>query len=624
MRTGSWLLKTVVVLALFTSSSLSYAQFGTFPLLNGGRNGTRFSQGAISQQGYYPNSSQNTAQQVSVVEAGRPNTAQHENAVVNSGNQNYGVSVQNAPATRRPGRNASSQHISNFKYQNNNMKLVRSGGRYDFIRLLTPEQVEKLEASEDCFYVVVPRRNFINAIPVSQEDSAGGREEAPVTSQDKRLASGSISQDEKAKRGRTVPGPFNKTVALQDTDEYVVFTLTGLEKDEQNLLRDAKNGRWDFADLLGAALIAEGLTTRESRAHYRSRFETLLAALKPRVAGLDDRLMKTQIVYDFLHKYALVGKYNLNCSSIASSLDSGVFNCVSATVLFNCFASNIGLDVVALETTGHAKSRVKYEDCYLDIETTCASWDRLPESICPYARSKNNLNDEETGKNVVATTEGPTAQLADNIDADSSVSVEQPRVSTGKVSFKPVVFDEDRPKMTTASSTRIVKMDDTDDSVSQSDVSVAGSTTFELDDEAPLGYSFTKNRRPMFEISDVELVATIYYNVGIDHYQSEDYEGAISSYIKAVQLAPNNQTMLGNLKATLNNWAIDIAMKEKKYEDAIRITELGLMLDPDFNEFNMNLPVFFHDWIEYLGKDNKWDEVRRVQEEYWKRFPKEN
>ena len=125
----------------------------------------------------------------------------------------------------------------------------------------------------------------------------------------------------------------------------------------------------------------------------------------------------------------------------------------------------------------------------------------------------------------------------------------------------------------------------------------------------------------MREISDVELVATIYYNVGVDYSQAGDYERSIASYIKAVQLAPENKTILGNLKATINNWAIDVAMKDKDYETAILLTDLGLRIDPDFREFNLNLPIFYHDWIELLVKAKKWDDVERVQNEYRKRFP---
>ena len=127
----------------------------------------------------------------------------------------------------------------------------------------------------------------------------------------------------------------------------------------------------------------------------------------------------------------------------------------------------------------------------------------------------------------------------------------------------------------------------------------------------------------MREITDVELVATIYYNVGVDYYQSGDYESAVASYIKAAHLAPSNATILGNLKATLNNWAIDAATKYRRYDIAVRVTELGLAIDPNFREFKTNMPIFFHDWIEHLAKENRWDEAEFVRDRYLKMFPEE-
>ncbi|MBQ7813676.1 MAG: tetratricopeptide repeat protein, partial [Thermoguttaceae bacterium] len=157
------------------------------------------------------------------------------------------------------------------------------------------------------------------------------------------------------------------------------------------------------------------------------------------------------------------------------------------------------------------------------------------------------------------------------------------------------------------------------------DVADAGTTTFDAETstpDAPLGYSYTRTRKPMREIGDVELVATIYYNVGVDFYQKERFEEAIVAYVKAARLAPNNPTILGNLKATLNNWAIQIAMKDRDFERAIQVAEQGLLLDPNFTEYKMNLPIFFHRWVDCLALENRWDEAKRVEREYLKRFPK--
>ena len=430
--------------------------------------------------------------------------------------------------------------------------LSQRDGRYDFLRIVDKSELEGVVRSTQGLCIVVPHKNFL--FPSVKENEKEGSDAPSATV--------------------NLVGASHKPLP----DDYVVFVLANLDEDERALLADSRDGAWNGVSLLDAALIAEGLTTREKRAHYDARFESLLATLSQQTRALQDELMKTEKVYTFLHSRALYSKYDLNCSSVAASLDSGVFNCVSATVLFNCFASRVGLRVAALETTGHAKSRVKYADSYLDLETTCTNWDRLPDRMRAYTTkepNKRNLGVPSPNSESDSSEGGATLNLVSysgSRDSSNSPGVEE------------------------------------------------GSTTFTLDSTAPLGYSFTRSRRPMREISDVELVATIYYNVGVDYYQSGAYERAIASYIKAVQLAPNNKTILGNLKATLNNWAIDVAMKEKDYKTAIQITDLGASLDPDFAEFKLNLPIFFHDWIESLGRDNKLDEIRVVQEEYKRRF----
>ena len=431
-----------------------------------------------------------------------------------------------------------------------------------FARRATREELERWRASEKGTLVAIPRANFLRN-PKEEGEKTDDAATDVVATRDAVEAPSTES----------VAAPTPAIEASETVgDEFIVFTLSNLPPDEAALLRDAEDGRWDEIDLFDAALIAEGLTARERRAPQREKFERFAAELATLTERETDPLEKTKIVYEYLHDVVLTEKYNLNCSSLVASLENGVFNCVSATALFNCFAARSGLEVAALETTGHAKSRVKFADSFLDLETTCSSWERLPDKIRAYARPRDVANAEN-----------------DENQADATAS------------FQNVSFE------------------------SRETPADAGSTTFDASTatpDAPLGYSYTRVRKPMREIGDVELVATIYYNVGVDFYQKERFEEAIVAYVKAARLAPNNPTILGNLKATLNNWAIQIAMKDRNFERAIQVAEQGLLLDPNFPEYKMNLPIFFHRWVDCLALENRWDEAKRVEQEYLKRFPK--
>jgi len=481
--------------------------------------------------------------------------------------------LQIATVKRSDAQESSDAHESAQFY------LEQTNGRYTFLRLAKRrEDFATVRVAPNAQLVVVPRKNFVEANVKSQEESENESEDFSIQSDPFSDSTSDVSKLDVSEAQEVEKASENK--ATENVDDYVAFVLTNLDRDEGILLRDAQDGEWNSTDLLSASLIAEGLTTARQRAHYRSVYARLLQMLAPKVERVSEPFQKSEIVYGFLHQTALTSKYDLNCSSVAKALDTGVFNCVSATVLFNCFAKESGLNVAALETTGHAKSRVKFADSYLDIETTCSDWNRLPDRVQAYAPTRKKSDDlNAIAERGVPSQLDSTSIVRGNVDDATSQNV------PGNV--------KDGVKTPNAE----------------------GSTSFEIDSEAPLGYSFTRTKRPMREITDVELVATIYYNVGIDYYQAGSYERAIASYIKAIQLAPNNHTILGNLKATLNNWAIELATKEKRYATAVQITLFGLALDPNFEEFKVNLPVFFHDWVEYLAKDNKWEEIERVQKE---------
>ncbi len=480
--------------------------------------------------------------------------------------------------------------------------LPTVGFRLQIKRFATREEAERAATADGGYWAILPRENFLKVNPDDPQNSTN----AARAGIDSRV---STPAQTPASTPTLTAAP---TSGADEEPGFVAIALTGLRPDEARLLRDAEDGRWSDLDLFEAALIAEGLTTARGRAPYRAKYEKLVDELSAATAFAPDALSKTEAVYTFLHEKVLTAQYNLNCSSLVSALDSGVFNCVSATTLFNCFARRSGLNVAALETTGHAKSRVKFADSFLDLETTCSTWARLPDKLRPYSRSV-----------AVARPVRPSAGIDATVpNGDSRIS-NATAFANGGAGSQAIVRGADGDVRSAANSGSGVEAPNAVNAV----VSELGSTTFdprtfEAEGAAPIGYSHTKNRRPMREIGEVELVATIYYNVGVDFYQNERYEEAIVAYIKAARLAPNNLTILGNLKATLNNWAIQIAMKEKDFERAIQITEQGMILDPNFDEYKMNLPIFFQHWTTYLAKDNRWDEVARVEKEYLKRFPK--
>ena len=363
-------------------------------------------------------------------------------------------------------------------------------------------------------------------------------------------------------------------------DQCIVFRLNNLSPQEELLLQDAANGVWDNLSPIEASLVAEAGMTLESLKRYRQKIASYEEQLAARTKGITDPDKLTRIVFEFLHDSILTGGYNLNRSNLSVVLDTGVFNCVSATILFNYFASRQGLDVTGLETTGHAKSRVFYDHEYLDIETTCTNWNLLPDRRYPLSR--RHVTARPINK-PAGETQSPT--VSGGVQSQERYSTEE----SENESLVPVSADAD------------VSEEQEKNAVSASPVAL--------------------RRKRMRQINFVQLTATVYYNQGVDRSQAGDFVGALVAYIKAIHLDPSNQTVLGNLKATLNNWAIELATTQRNFPESIRITDCGLLLDPEFEQFRTNLPIFYQHWISELKKESRNTEADFLTREFRKRFP---
>ena len=311
--------------------------------------------------------------------------------------------------------------------------------------------------------------------------------------------------------GRPVNGTFRNTLPHTTWDSryrpvspYQAFEGE-LSRLEQDLFTDAADGGWDEHTLLEAALIASGVDRPELLRHYEGRVADLEAELSRsgRLTGTERE--RAQAIFEFMHRRVLRGGYQLDCTDLGLSLDEGRFNCVSASVLFNCLAGRLGLTAHGLEAPGHAMSRLILDGRPFDVETTCATWFRL--------------------------TDDPAKQAA--------VMARMIRRQPGQGS------------------------------------------------------------PPARTVTPVQLIATIYYNRGVDLLAENRFHDAVRANAKALRLDAANQTARGNLLATLNNWSINLA-GEGHYARAVELLDRGLSLDPTYETFRANYLHVHHQWIESL------------------------
>ncbi len=109
-------------------------------------------------------------------------------------------------------------------------------------------------------------------------------------------------------------------------------------------------------------------------------------------------------------------------------------------------------------------------------------------------------------------------------------------------------------------------------------------------------------------VSGVELVATIYYNRGVDLLARRQFAQAMAANCKAVRLDRSNKTAWGNLLATLNNWAIAAGSKGQ-FGKAVYLLETGLAVEPGFQAFTSNYTHVYHRWVESLCSQGRHDDA---------------
>ena len=355
--------------------------------------------------------------------------------------------------------------------------------------------------------------------------------------------------------------PFNsflvtltcKTADPKQVPSKYSIVLHGVDDVEKALFQDAQQGVWKRFNLFRAAMLAEGIRNPEFINVQEARLDALVAKVlaAARTERTPDLQALTRSLFEAMHREILTRSYSIDCTELSKVMQTGHFNCVSATVLFNCLAEKAGLDVCAMEMPGHALSRVRFTNgVAMNIETTAPTWFDLQTD------KERQLATLQRIAPAPAQTDPITAR---NVDASPDVIAEAKQ-------------------------------------------------------ELP------KNFR---EISPVQLVATIYYNIGVDLHAKKRYPESAAANIKALYLDKDNVQAWTNLLASLNNWALELVEEHKgrRYDVATVVLDQGVTLDPTYAEFRVNQTFVFYYWICGLAELGQFDRARQVNERAQQRLP---
>ncbi len=104
--------------------------------------------------------------------------------------------------------------------------------------------------------------------------------------------------------------------------------------------------------LLDVMLVASGVARAEDRRKYRARFLDVTARARETVGSAGDPHARGEKLMGFLHARVLTKGYAEDQSSLAGVLDTGQFNCVSATATYYLVGSRLGLELQPIAIPG--------------------------------------------------------------------------------------------------------------------------------------------------------------------------------------------------------------------------------------------------------------------------------
>ncbi|MGA2064288.1 MAG: hypothetical protein ABSG86_04945 [Thermoguttaceae bacterium] len=353
---------------------------------------------------------------------------------------------------------------------------------------------------------------------------------------------GAGAAEEHAEDGR--PGECSSAV-----QQALGESLTPLER---RLMADAAGERLHEFPLWDAALVASGVDDPLVLAHYRRQRDQWVDALRQSGVVRGGPRQEARAIFEFLHAHVLTGGYSLPSTDLREAIDRGRFNCVSASVLFQCLAEEFGLEVCGLETPGHVMTRLRGAGGPLDIETTCPRWFQRLDS--PGAETGPGTAGQRPTSGAIG---GPATPF---VPQDMPPSARDEKAGAHATPFVPQGVPPGEPLATRHSS--LVT-------------------------------------RPAREVSDVELLAMIYYNRGLDLLGEKRFAEAAAANAKALRLAPGHAAARGNLLATLNNWAIELG-STAHYAEAADLLRLGLAIEPGYEAFRLNWVHLHRQWARQL------------------------
>jgi tetratricopeptide (TPR) repeat protein len=137
---------------------------------------------------------------------------------------------------------------------------------------------------------------------------------------------------------------------------------------------------------------------------------------------------------------------------------------------------------------------------------------------------------------------------------------------------------------------------------------------------ALLRASRTAAAGPARRISSVQLVAKVYYNIGVTRLEKGDFRAAVEALRLSIRLDPQDRSARENLLAALNNWALRES-DAGRYDRATELLNQVGQLDPDYGPSLANDLHVHQKWALHLCQAGEFREALELLDHCYARRP---
>jgi hypothetical protein len=127
-------------------------------------------------------------------------------------------------------------------------------------------------------------------------------------------------------------------------------------------------------------------------------------------------------------------------------------------------------------------------------------------------------------------------------------------------------------------------------------------------------------RSPERVLSDVQLVAKIYYNRGVLSLEHDAHASALAWLSRAAHLDAEDMAARRNLLACINNGAVHEA-HAGCFSRALQLLEQGKVIAPDYEPFSHNEVYVYYSWARHLSAQQRFAEALEVLDQAAGRYP---